>query len=109
MAENPVEASAAAPRAERRAQQLARRITAFAQAHGGAECQVAHIGEIGTRIVLVGADGGWGDVVAPSYDIAKRAVEHSGITVHEEFDGEMAAKVRTGPYEWRRMAGIQLG
>lgn len=33
----------------------------------------------------------------------------AGITVHEDFDGEFAAKVRTGPYEWSRMAGIQVG
>lgn len=29
--------------------------------------------------------------------------------MHESFDGEFAAKVRTGPYEWTRMAGIQIG
>ncbi|MFJ2817517.1 hypothetical protein ACIQOU_32135 [Streptomyces sp. NPDC091279] len=97
------------PKAERRAAKLARQIEAFAAAHGGAEGQLAYIGERGTRIVLVGADGGWGDLVAPSQAIAEQAVTRSGITVHETFDGEFAAKVRTGPYEWTRMAGIQLG
>jgi hypothetical protein len=97
------------PKAERTAAKLARQITAFAKAHGGAEGQVAHIGERGARIVLVGEDGGWGDLVAPSYEIAEKAVQKSGITVHEAFDGEFAAKVKTGPYEWKRMAGIQLG
>ncbi len=29
--------------------------------------------------------------------------------MHEQFDGDFAAKVRTGPYEWSRMAGIQVG
>ncbi|MEU1629029.1 hypothetical protein ABZ746_27685 [Streptomyces sp. NPDC020096] len=97
-------------RAERRAHKLAQQIGAFARGHGGsAEGQIAYIGEIGTRIVLVGENGEWGDLVAPSYDIAKRAVELSGITVHEDFDGEFAAKVRTGRYEWERMAGIQVG
>lgn len=47
--------------------------------------------------------------MAPSTEIAGKAVEKSGITVHESFDGELAAKVRTGAYEWKRMAGIQLG
>lgn len=89
---------------------LVKQINAFAKRHGGsAEGSVAYIGEIGTRIVLVGADGGWGDLVAPSYGIAKQAVQGAGITVHEDFDGEYAAKVSTGPYEWKRMAGIQLG
>ncbi|MCC5479495.1 hypothetical protein ACFV2N_00820 [Streptomyces sp. NPDC059680] len=96
-------------RAERRAAKLAREISAFAKAHGGAEGQVAYIGERGARIVLVGEDGGWGDLVAPSTEIAEKAVEKSGITVHESFDGEFAAKVTTGSYEWKRMAGIQLG
>ncbi|CAK7285580.1 hypothetical protein [Streptomyces misionensis] len=96
-------------KAERTAARLARRIGAFSKAHGGAEGQVAYIGRRGARIVLVGADGGWGDVVAPTYAIAEQAVAKAGITVHESFDGEFAAKVRTGPYEWKRMAGIQVG
>ncbi|MEU8590582.1 hypothetical protein AB0C59_26800 [Streptomyces sp. NPDC048664] len=98
-----------AAKAERRAARLAKEIGAFAKAHGGAEGQVAYIGERGARIVLVGEDGGWGDLVAPSYDIAEKAVQKAGITVHEAFDGEFAAKVKTGSYEWKRMAGIQIG
>ncbi|CAL9582923.1 hypothetical protein [Streptomyces pilosus] len=97
------------PKAEKKAARLARRIGGFAEEHGGAEGQVAYLGQRGARIVLVGEDGAWGDVFAPSTDIARMAVEKAGITVHEEFDGEFAAKVRTGPYEWSRMAGIQVG
>ncbi|MEU9559588.1 hypothetical protein [Streptomyces fumanus] len=93
---------------ERVVGRVARRIGAFSKAHGGAEGQVAYLGR-GARIVLVGADGDWGDVVAPSYEIAEKAVAQAGITVHESFDGEFAGKVRTGPYEWSRMAGIQVG
>ncbi|KUN78607.1 hypothetical protein AQJ66_30525 [Streptomyces bungoensis] len=96
-------------KAERTVAKLARQIGAFAKAHGGAEGQVAYIGERGARIVLVGEDGGWGDLVAPSTTIAAQAAEKAGITVHEAFDGELAGKVRTGPYEWSRMAGIQVG
>ncbi|WP_159766689.1 hypothetical protein [Streptomyces sp. HM190] len=99
----------AAAKAERRAARLAKQIGAFAKAHGGAEAQVAYIGERGSRIVLVGEDGGWGDLVAPTHAIAEEAVRRAGVTVHEDFDGEFAAKVRTGPYEWSRMAGIQVG
>ena len=98
-----------AARAERRATRLAKEINAFAKAHGGAEAQVAYLGQRGARIVLVGEDGGWGDLVAPTYAIAEEAVKKAGITVHESFDGEFAAKLTTGPYEWKRMAGIQLG
>ncbi|MFD7611680.1 hypothetical protein [Streptomyces sp. NPDC059828] len=96
-------------RADRKAAKLAKEIGAFAKAHGGAEGQLAYIGQRGTRIVLVGEDGGWGDIVAPTHAIAVSAAEKSGITMHESFDGDFAAKVRTGPYEWTRMAGIQVG
>ncbi|MFH8975536.1 hypothetical protein [Streptomyces sp. NPDC017890] len=95
--------------AEYRLTRMAGRIDAFAKAHGGAEAQVAYLGERGARIVLVGEDGAWGDLVARSHEAARRAVEKSGITVHDDFDGEFAAKVETGPYEWSRMAGIQVG
>ncbi|MFI9148924.1 hypothetical protein [Streptomyces sp. NPDC053367] len=95
--------------AERKAARLAKQISTFAKAHGGAEGQVAYIGERGARIALVGEDGEWGNLVAPTYDIARQAVAKSGITVHEDFDGEFAAKVKTGRYEWKRMAGIQIG
>ncbi|MFC9847696.1 hypothetical protein ACFWFF_26965 [Streptomyces sp. NPDC060223] len=96
-------------KAERKAARFAKQISAFAKQHGGAEGHVENIGQRGARIVLVGADGGWGDIVAPTHAIAEQAVKKAGITVHEEFDGEFAAKVKTGPYEWKRMAGIQLG
>lgn len=97
-------------KAERQSARLAKQISAFAARHGGgAEAVITYIGEIGTRIVLVGENGEWGDLVARTYDIARSAVERAGVTVHDDFDGDLAAKVRTGPYEWSRMAGIQVG
>lgn len=92
----------------RRVARVVKQIEAFARAHGGAEGQVAYLGQRGSRIVLVGEDGDWGDIVAPTA-VAEEAVGKAGITVHENFDGAFAAKVRTGPYEWSRMAGIQVG
>ncbi|HEY5833370.1 hypothetical protein [Streptomyces sp.] len=114
-ADTPEEPEAAAARkeaarAERRAARLARQIGAFARHHGGgAEASLAYIGERGTRIVLVAADGAWGDLVAPTYAVARAAADRAGVTVHETLDGELAAKMRTGSYEWSRMAGIQIG
>jgi hypothetical protein len=96
-------------RADRRAGRLARQIGAFGRAHGDVRAQLAYLGQCGARIVLVAEDGTWGDLVAPTYDIGLRAVRRSGVTVHEDFDAELAARVRTGPYEWSRMAGIQIG
>jgi hypothetical protein len=108
----PAQAEETAPdaKADRKAARLARQITAFAKAHGGtAEGQLAHIARGTTRIALVGANGEWGTLVAPSMDTARKATELAGITLHDDFDGEFAAKVRTGPYEWSRMAGMQVG
>ncbi|WP_326691253.1 MULTISPECIES: hypothetical protein [unclassified Streptomyces] len=94
----------------RRAARLAKQISAFAGRHGGsAEGQIAYVGEAGFRIVLVGADGGWGDLMAPSRDVAEDAAERAGIALKENFDSELAERVRTGPYEWERMAGVQIG
>lgn len=109
MADTEETAAAADKKQHRTAAKLAKQIGAFARQHGGAEGHLAHMGQAGTRIVLVGSDGEWGDLVAPAYDTAQLAAEKAGLTVHEEFDGEFAARVRTGPYEWTRMAGMQLG
>ncbi|GAA2043949.1 hypothetical protein N0X72_05525 [Streptomyces carpaticus] len=94
----------------RTGRRLTRRITAFARAHGGsAEATVSYTGERGVRVVLVGADGGWGDLMAPDGDTARQALEAAGITPRDTFDAPLAAKVRTGRYEWSRMAGLQIG
>lgn len=98
------------PRDQRRAARLARNLRRFAAAHGGsADGVVEYVGRLATRVVVVGADGAWGDQVARTPEIARAAAEQAGLTLHDEFDGELGAKIRTGPYEWRRMAGIQLG
>jgi hypothetical protein len=97
-------------RAERRARRIAKNITAFARQHGGsADGVVEYVGRTATRIVMVGADGAWGDQVAPTYAIGQRAAQLAGLTVHDSFEGELGLKVKTGSYEWKRMAGIQLG
>ncbi|WP_369824316.1 hypothetical protein [Kitasatospora sp. Root187] len=104
--------TAAAPdaRAERRAKRIAKNIQSFAKQHGGsAEGVVEYVGRTATRIVLVGADGSWGDQVAPTFAVGKRAAELAGLKLHDDFEGELALKVRTSSYEWKRMAGIQIG
>ncbi|MFE9429304.1 hypothetical protein ACFYNO_40900 [Kitasatospora sp. NPDC006697] len=103
-------APAADARTERRAKRIAKHLTSFSREHGGsADAVVEYVGAAATRIVVVGADGAWGDQVAPSYAVGRRAAELAGITLHDSFEGELGLKVRTGPYEWKRMAGIQLG
>lgn len=105
-----VSPAASGPRAERRAKRIARNIEAFAKQHGGtADGVVEYVGRTATRIVLVGADGAFGDQVAPTYATARRAAELAKLTLHDSFEGELGIRVKTGPYEWKRMAGIQLG
>jgi hypothetical protein len=94
---------------ERRVGRLARDIRGFGAKHGGVDAVVQYLGQRGARIVLVGKDGAWGDLVAPTYAMAQAAAESAEVTVHDEFGGELAARVRTGPYEWTRMAGMQIG
>ncbi len=97
-------------RAERRAKRIAKNLTSFAAQHGGsADGVVEYVGRTATRIVVVGADGAWGDQVAPTYAVGLRAAELAGLTVHDSFEGELGLRVKTGVYEWKRMAGIQLG
>ncbi len=81
-------------------------LKAFAASHGGtATAVVSHIGRRGARIVLVGADGAWGDVVAPDVDSAKAALDAAGVTVADSWGRELVESVRTTPAEWRRMGG----
>jgi len=97
-------------RAERRAKRIAKNISSFAKQHGGsADGVVEYVGRTATRIVMVGADGAWGDQVAPTYAVGQRAAELAGLKLHDSFEGELGLKVKTSAYEWKRMAGIQLG
>ncbi|CAL9405799.1 hypothetical protein [Streptomyces sp. enrichment culture] len=100
----------AAADSSKQADRLAKRIGAFARRHGGStEGQIAYVGQMGFRLSLVAGDGTWGDLMAPSEETARTAAERAGVTLKESFDGEMAEQMRTGPYEWSRMAGIQVG
>ncbi|MDT0319128.1 type 1 periplasmic-binding domain-containing protein [Streptomyces millisiae] len=93
----------------RHARAATRTVRRFAEAHGGAGGQIAYLGARGYRLVLVGADGEWGDVVAARRETLEEAARAAGVEVREALDGELAARLRTGPREWRRMAGIQIG
>ncbi|MDB1088491.1 hypothetical protein PJ985_13035 [Streptomyces sp. ACA25] len=96
--------------AQRETARLTKHIRSFTAAHGGgAEGHLSYLGARGYRLVLVGTDGEWGDLVAARREAAESAAEQAGVTLHDTFDGELAARVRTGPYEWSRMAGIQVG
>jgi hypothetical protein len=98
---------------ERAAVVAARRIRDFGDRHAvGDEPTVTgtveHVGRGATRIVLVGAGGAFGDLVVRSPQTAQRAAQLAGLRVVEAEDRDLGDRLRTGPYQWRRMAGIQL-
>lgn len=94
----------------------ARRVRSFGARHGGdgrsdpdVDLVVEHLGRDMVRLVLVAADGAFGDIVVRGPARARRAAQLSGARVHESFPAELTSRLGTGPYEWQRMAGQQLG
>ncbi len=114
-----VRADARAGRAPlRRAVRDARRIRAFLDAHAGADAeasgqgadgQVEPVGRDTVRLVVVAADGWFGDLVTVSVEAAELAAALAGLTLHERLPAAVVSRIATGRYEWRRMAGLQLG
>ncbi|HEY0486586.1 MAG TPA: hypothetical protein VGD72_10085 [Mycobacteriales bacterium] len=81
-------------------------LRSFASAHGGsATAVVEYVGRGRVRIVLVGADGIWGDEVVDSVETAKAAAEAAGLTVEDSWNRELTAAVKTEPEHRLRMAG----
>ncbi|WP_155374610.1 hypothetical protein [Catellatospora vulcania] len=79
-------------------------LRAFASEHGGAKAVVEYVGRRGSRIVLVGNDGAWGDRMAASTDIARAACEKAGITVENEWERELIELMRPTNDLWRSMS-----
>jgi hypothetical protein len=76
----------------------------FAARHGGsARAAVEYLGRRGARVVLVGADGTWGDLVLSDVDSAAAACAAAGVTVVDGWPRELSEAVRTSGTEWGRM------
>jgi hypothetical protein len=81
-------------------------LKSFAAAHGGsATAVIEYVGRERVRVVVVGADGVWGDEVVPSVEIGKAAAEAAGLTVKDAWDRELTAAVKTTDKDRLRMAG----
>lgn len=87
---------------------LASGIKEFAGEHGGAKAVIEYLGRRGARIVLVGDDGGWGDLVAPSTDVARAACEEAKVTVENGWERELVELMRPSNDLWRSMARRSL-
>lgn len=79
---------------------------AFATKHGGsARAVVENIGRIGARIVLVGEDGAFGDVVVADVPTAEAVVGAVDELTASEWDSETTGALKIGAAHRRKMAG----
>ncbi|MCA1824731.1 MAG: hypothetical protein ABR520_06460 [Mycobacteriales bacterium] len=81
------------------------RVAEFRDAHRGADAMVQHLGLGWAEIVLVGADGVWGNLVVRDIGHAREACELAGVAVHEHWPQGVGARVRNDEEFWYRMAG----
>lgn len=92
-------------------QTIQKRIAEFVKAHGkpdtAVRAVVEPIGRAGARIVLVGADGAMGDVMAKDVESATSAVEAAAGVEQAEWDRETTAGTKIGPAHRRKMATMQ--
>ncbi|HEY8534764.1 MAG TPA: hypothetical protein VIL44_13010 [Micromonospora sp.] len=79
-------------------------IRAFAAEHGGAKAVVEYVGKRGARIVLVGADGVWGDQFASGTDVARAACQRAGVAVENTWERELMEQMAPAKDTWRFMA-----
>ncbi|MET8764786.1 hypothetical protein [Lentzea sp. NPDC004782] len=88
-----------------------KRIAEFVKAHGkpgtAVRAVVEPIGRAGARIVLVGADGAMGDVMAKGVEAATKAVEAVDNVEQAEWDRETTAATKIGPAHRRKMATMR--
>ena len=99
---------------DRRTVRAARQILGFGHRHPASgqslvSAFVEPIGQGRVRLVLVAPDGTLGDLVVNDEATARAAAALAGADVEDAFSRELGARIRTGPYEWVRMAGSQLG
>lgn len=95
---------------DRHAVIAARDIRRFADRHGDdpLEGALEFLGQRGARLVVVAADGAFGDVVLRDPARARVAAELAGVQIVEAEAREFGARLVTAAPEWERMAGIQL-
>ncbi|MFI9641553.1 hypothetical protein ACIG87_16050 [Micromonospora sp. NPDC051925] len=79
-------------------------IRSFAAGHGGAKAVIEYVGKRGARIVLVGADGAWGDQFAEDTVTAREACAQAGVTVENAWERELMDQMRPSNDLWRSMA-----
>jgi hypothetical protein len=84
---------------------LAHRISTFRSLHGGASASVQHLGRGAARIVLVGGDGQWGDLVTADAASAEQACALGGVESAVTWPATLGARMRSDHDSWARMGG----
>jgi hypothetical protein len=82
---------------------IAHRISAFRTTHGGATASLQHVGRGSGRIVLVGADGEWGEVFVKDVAHSAEACSLAGVECSESWPTGLGARMRNTPEFWERM------
>jgi hypothetical protein len=82
-------------------------LKSFAARHGGATAVLEYVGRRGVRVVLVGADGSWGDHLAADVEAASVACGRAGIAVVEGWGRELTESVRVPAAERRAMGATR--
>lgn len=78
----------------------------FVLEHGGTGTAVInYIGRVGARIVVVAADGAFGDAVVTGIEAGTEVCRRAGIPVADGWDRELSAALRPSARDRRRMAG----
>lgn len=95
---------------DRRAVLAARRIRRFGARHavsGRTTVRVARqpLGQRQERLLLLGADGTYGDVVVGHRERAEAVITLAGAQPADATDRDFAGQIRTSRYEWTRMGG----
>lgn len=103
------DASGATASSGRAVDRAVQRMRTFARAHGDTTATVEHLGRNGARVILLGGDGVYGDVVLGSarqggVELAEQVCATAGIPV-ADWDRERSAAVRISPADRQRMAG----
>lgn len=82
------------------------RLRAFVTEHTGpARAVITYMGRRGARIVVVAADGSFGDAIVSGLKAGARVCEQAGIQVADGWDRELSAQITPSAADRERMAG----
>ncbi|MBM9475118.1 hypothetical protein JL107_01540 [Nakamurella flavida] len=79
-------------------------LTRFVDEHGPSTATVDHLGRSGARIVVMAADGRYGDAVVSSLPVAQEICRRAAVPLGD-WDRARTSRITPTPADWKRMAG----